>query len=69
MQPRWRCLSPGPGYSRDQGDERRRSEICSRNESFLLINQVRKTGYAIVLMGTWAEFTGMCSEEYLPGQE
>lgn len=69
MQPRWRCLSPGLGYGRDQGDERRRSETCGRNESFLLINQVRKTSNAIVLMGSCAEFTRMYNEEYLPGQE
>lgn len=69
MQPLERCLSCCLGYSGDQGDERWRSEIRSRNEPFLLIGQDRKTNDAIVLMGKWAEFARMCNGAKLPGQE
>lgn len=69
MQPLRRCLSRGLGYSGDEGDERRRSEICSRKESFLLIGRDGMTDDAIVRVGTRAELTRMGNGECLPRQE
>ena len=43
--------------------------FAAGTRSFLLIGQDRKTNKAIVLMGTWAEFTRMCNGVHLPGEQ
>ena len=65
----WQRLFRWSECGRDPGDECRRSDIRSRNESFLLIVQDRQTSNAIVLMGTRAEFTRMRNGECLSDQE
>ncbi len=69
MQALQRCLSRRLGCSRDPSEECCHSEICARNQSFLLIGQDGKANNAIVHMGFGAEFTRMGNGECLPDHE